>query len=362
MPIKIKKLTAVPYNLELKSSLQWGKGHQLAALNHVLVIAELSDGSVGAAEATPRPTIYGETAESIMAMIHHDCSELLNDQPVESLDDLRRADQRLWPIKNNNTAKGALNMALFSAHAHSQNIPLSQLLNATQPNVRVSFILGTGKMDEVLREVDEVYTAGVRFLKVKVGKDFESETALIEMIQRAYTDMDIYVDANECFDVENAVPYLARLADSGARYCEEPLPVRQLRERGQLRQESSVPLIADDSAFTIEDLERELDFDTFDILNIKTARTGFSHSDTMLRRSVAAGKGIMVGSQASSLLGCLHAIIFSCQPEIEHPTEGTFFLKVKDAESIKIEDGYVSLRQAEDTLAEMQDRLTVLPA
>jgi L-alanine-DL-glutamate epimerase-like enolase superfamily enzyme len=357
MSINIKKLTTKPYNLELKSSLQWGKGHQLAALNHVLVIAELSDGSMGIAEATPRPSIYGETPDSIMAIIRHDCSELLIGQPIESLDDLYRADQRLSPIKNNNTAKGALNMALFSAYARSQDVPLSQLLNATQPRARVSFILGTGKIDGVLREVEEVYAAGVRFLKVKVGKDFESETTLIEMIRRAYDDMDIYVDANECFDAENAVPYLAQLADFGAKYCEEPLPVRQLRERAHVRQESSVPLIADDSAFTIEDLERELDFDTFDILNIKTARTGFSHSDAMLRRAVAAGKGIMVGSQASSLLGCLHAIIYSCQPEIEYPTEGTFFLKVRDAETIKIEDGYVPLVQAEDILTEMQNRL-----
>jgi L-alanine-DL-glutamate epimerase-like enolase superfamily enzyme len=359
MPVNIKKLITSPYNLELKSSLQWGKGHQLASLNHVLVIAELSDGSIGIAEATPRPTIYGETPESITAIIQRDCSELLIGQPLESVDDLRRADQRLAPIKNNNTAKGALNMALFSAYARSQNVSLSQLLNATQPAVRVSFILGTGKADEVMREADEVYAAGVRFLKVKVGKDFESETALIERIRRAYTDMDVYVDANECLNAEKAVNDLARLAEFDVKYCEEPLPVRQLRQRAKVRQESRVPLIADDSAFTLEDLERELDFDTFDILNIKTARTGFSHSDAMLRLSLAAGKGIMVGSQASSLLGCLHAIIFSCQPGIEHPTEGTFFLKVKDAETITINQGYVSLEQAEATLAEMQERLSI---
>lgn len=358
MPLKIKKLTAVPYNLELKSSLQWGKGHQLAALNHVLMIAELSDGSVGMAEATPRPTIYGETPDSILAIILKDCSELLMDQPIESLDDLSRADQRLWPIKNNNTAKGALNMALFMAYARSQNVPLSQLLNATQSKVRVSFILGTGKLDDVMREVDDVYAAGVRFLKVKVGNNFADEIALITSIRRQYADMDIYVDANECFEADNGLSYLARLAEFDVKYCEEPLPVRQLRQRAHVRQETKIPLIADDSAFTLEDLERELDFDTFDILNIKTARTGFSHSQAMLKRAVTAGKGIMVGSQASSLLGCLHAIIYSCQPEIEHPTEGTFFLKVKDAETINIDEGYVSLRQAEDTLAEMQSRLS----
>ena len=40
----------------------------LIAAEHVLVRVTLSDGSVGVAEATPRPTIYGETPGSVTAM------------------------------------------------------------------------------------------------------------------------------------------------------------------------------------------------------------------------------------------------------------------------------------------------------
>ena len=88
-------LSSQPYHLPLKSALSWGKGHRLDALNHVLLRVELSDGAVGIAEAPPRPTIYGETPESIAAIIAQDCSDLLLGQPVELLADIQAAQQRL---------------------------------------------------------------------------------------------------------------------------------------------------------------------------------------------------------------------------------------------------------------------------
>src|SRR5690606_15376173 len=111
MSVTVKRLWTQPYNFELKGALNWGQAHQLKALNHVLVYAELSDGAVGMAEAPPRPTIYGETPESIAAIVARECADLLVGQPLNSEDDIHSAYQRLSIIKNNNTAKGALDMA-----------------------------------------------------------------------------------------------------------------------------------------------------------------------------------------------------------------------------------------------------------
>lgn len=358
-PVKIQRVSTAPYSLPLKSSLHWGKDHRLQALDHVLVRVELSDGSAGVAEATPRPTIYGETPESVGAIIARDCSELLLGHEIRSLEDVSGAEQKLAAIKNNNTAKGALNMALFAAAAQSLEQPISTLLGARQPRIRVSYILGTGETDEVLREVEGVYAAGVRFLKVKVGKNIDSEIELIRTVRQHYPRIDLYVDANECLDPANAEALLYRLADAQVRYCEEPLPVRLLHERQRLRLRSRVPLIADDSCFSRDDLERELEFDTFDILNIKTARTGYSQSGRMLLRALEQGKGVMIGSQASSLLGCLFALLFSAQAGIAHPTEGTFFLKVLDErfEGLHIDNGYVDTVEVEAKLMVMQQHL-----
>jgi len=359
-PVTIKRLWTQPYHLELRDALSWGAAHRLDSLKHVLVFAELSDGAVGMAEAPPRPTIYGETPESIAAIIAGECAERLARQPLESEDDIQAAYQRTSIIKNNNTAKGALDIALYSALARSQGVALAQLLDVTRTRTRVSFILGTGALDTVLDEVGWVYEAGVRVLKVKVGADFERETALIQQIKQVYGDtLDLYADANQCYTVETAPDRLRRLADLGVLWCEEPLPVKQTRNREVFKPVSPLPLVADDSAFTLPDLRREINFDTFDILNIKTARTGFSESSAMLRQAVLNRKGVMVGSQAGSMIGCLHPLLFAGQERIDYPTEGTFFLKVRDhfAGLLPIENGAVDLRQVAKALAQVEAEL-----
>ena len=358
MTVTIEKLTTQGWTLPLRSALHWGRGHQLAELNHVLVEAHLSDGAVGVAEATPRPTIYGETPESVRAIVEREFSDLLQGQPIASLNDLARADQRLALIKNNNTARGAVNMALWMAYAQSGQTTLARLLNATQARVRLSYILGTGDLDTVLAEAQAVYDRGIRVLKVKVGKDFAAELELVRHIRQAYPDLEFYVDANECLDPVSGLDFLAQLREMGALYCEEPLPVHQLEQRRAFRAQSPLPLIGDDSCFTSADVERELAFNTFDIVNVKTARTGFSQSQAMMAQAQAHSKGVMVGSQASSLLGCLHAILFAAQAGIEHATEGSFFLKVEDERSrLAIQDGYVLVGEAEPLLEEFRHRV-----
>ena len=121
------------------------------------------------------------------------------------------------------------------------------------------------------------------------------------------------------------------------------MPVELIKERAALRQQQVLPLIADDSCFSWRDLQRELALDTFDILNIKTARTGYTESQRMLTAALAHGKTIMIGSQASASLGTVRAALFAALPGIDHPSELSFFLKVKEdilTETLTLHDGY----------------------
>ena len=77
----------------------------------------------------------------------------------------------------------------------------------------------------------------------------------------------------------------------GLLYCEEPLPVELVHQRAALQSAHALPIIGDDSCFTLRDLRRELALDTFDILNIKTPRTGYTESSEMLELARSAGKG-----------------------------------------------------------------------
>ncbi len=349
----IERIRAIPYNIPLKSVLAWGKQHKLAALDHVLIEVTLSDGARGFAEATPRPTIYGETQQTILHITQEHLTLLLMGQNIETVEDIDALETRLSLIRNNNTAKGALNIALHMTLAQSMGISLSTLLNTAQQGTRVSYIVSTGQTDEVLQDVEQIYQAGVRVFKVKIGKDVAEEISTLQNLHVCFPEADFYVDANQCLQVDTAAALLDQLVDMGVIYCEEALPVHQLRSRQRLAQSTRMPIVGDDSCFTVDDVSRELEFETVDILNIKTPRTGFSQSRRIQEMGLRAGKGIMIGSQASSLLGCLHAALFASRGGIEHPTECSFFLKTQEDLQLAppIQDGYLSLEAVEDSLS-----------
>lgn len=340
----IAAITATVFRLPLEGELRWGKSSLLAEARHVLVEVALSDGSHGVAEAPPRPTIYGETEHTITAVIDRELAPRLIGMPATEIGGV------LANLKNNPTAKGAIDMAVHDALAQGRGQTLAEYLGCTQERVPVSFILGIGDRDSALAEAERVVAAGVRVLKVKVGRQWEDDLGRIRDLQAMFGPrVQLYADANECLDEEDAAAKLAQLAEMGLLYCEEPLPVELIRERAALRARGCLPLIADDSAFTERDLVRELAFDTFDVLNIKTPRTGYSESLRMLARARAAGKGVMVGSQAGSTIGVARAAIFAALPGIEHPSELSFFLKLRQdivERPLTLHDGYLALADA----------------
>lgn len=344
MGLTIKRIDTIPFRLPMEGELKWGSHGHLDSVRHVLIQVVLSDGSVGVAEAPPRPTIYGETVESIVAIVHRELAPRLVGQ------DATGAWALMQPIRNNHTAKGALDMAVHDAVACSQGISLAEKLGCTHAHLRVSYILGIGDRDTVLAEAERVVKRGVRVLKVKVGRDWQEDIGRIRDLQAMFgATVDLYADANETMLTSDAAAKLETLRALGILYCEEPLPVELIRERAALRAGNYLPLIADDSAMDRRELARELAMDTFDILNIKPPRTGFTESLAMIEQAQRAGKGIMVGSQAGTGIGTARAALVAAQPGVDHPSELSFFLKLKEDivdRPLPLDDGYLHLADA----------------
>jgi len=213
-------------------------------------------------------------------------------------------------------------MALHDARARSAGRSLFSDLLGPQTRVRPSFILGIATRAEMLDEARRVVQAGVRVLKVKVGRDHAQDLLLIRELRAEYGDsVQLYADSNETLTPQLAPDALSAMRDAGLTYVEEPLPVRLLRERAELRARRILPVVGDDSCFTPADLERELAFGTIDILNIKTARNGFTDSLAMLARAREAGLGVMIGSQASTGLGTVHAALMASQAGVTEITD-----------------------------------------
>jgi L-alanine-DL-glutamate epimerase-like enolase superfamily enzyme len=341
----ITRITSEPFSLPLRGALQWGAHSRLDSLQHVLVRVRTEHGE-GVAEAPVRPTIYGETLNSVQAAI----SEILAPALVGTdCHDVAAMQKVLGRLPNNHTAKGALDFAIAEAAANEMGKTLlEQLVSRPKRHIDVSYILGIAEVEVMLEEASRVFAAGVRVFKVKVGRNPDADRTIIQTLNEHFAGQGVvlYADANELLEPDSAAKRLYELAELGIAYVEEPLPVELVHARRDLRAAEIVPIIADDSCFTMRDLKRELALDTFDILNIKPARTGVVQSLEMMQLAQDAGKHIMVGSQACSGLGTVHAaVIASCQA-VNCPSELSFPLKLERdsiAPQLHYEDGCLTL-------------------
>ena len=357
--LTVKSVSATPYNLALRQPLHWGKTDELRELRHVLIRVELSDGSIGLAEATPRPSIYGETQASILHIVGSTFAPMIAGATVDSFESVSALTARFERIKNNNTAKGALDMAVHMALSRATGQSLAQYLGCTRELIPLSYIVSTGAHEQVVSDVAAAYRSGLRVFKVKIGKDLRVETATVRKLIDEFPQAQFYLDANQTLDENGASDQLDRFRDMGVIHCEEALPIHRIKARQQLRQHCKMPIIADDSAITLADLQRELELDTFDIINIKTPRTGFTGSRQMLQLCQHFGKGVMIGSQASSLLGCLYAATFAAQEGIDCANECSFYLKSEADLSLAppIVDGGMRLHDVQASIDRMIDTL-----
>lgn len=322
----------------MQGELAWGRGGRLKGLEHVLVLVRSDTGVIGVAEAPARPTIYGETPESIEAIIRGYLAPALQGL---ALDDAAGIAAALASVANNHAAKGALDMALYEALLLSQGSSIGQLWRRAGAAVPASYILGIAELEAMLEEAQRVYDRGVRVFKVKIGRDAEHDRRVIRALKQRFAGLGVtlYADANESFSAKEAPRRLAELRELGVAYVEEPLPVTELKARAALKAQAILPIIADDACFSPAELARELDFDTFDILNIKPARTGVRQSLAMAEQARAAGKGLMLGSQASSGLGTLYTAALAARLAAEFPSEVSFPLKLV-ADSLKVPLSY----------------------
>lgn len=103
-PVKIERIEAIPYAIPYMHPLKFASG-EVSTADHVLVRVYTDEGVVGVADAPPRPYTYGETQESIRAIIDNVFApQLLG---IEVLD-REQIHAVLGRTVNNHVAKGPL--------------------------------------------------------------------------------------------------------------------------------------------------------------------------------------------------------------------------------------------------------------
>ncbi|MCD8483069.1 MAG: hypothetical protein LR015_10645 [Verrucomicrobia bacterium] len=137
-------------------------------------------------------------------------------------------------------------------------------------------------------------------LKIKVGGT-EDARRILKIRQRS--QQRIWVDANESWtDYQQARQTLFTLADAGVEWVEQPVPAAAVELQHKLHRVSPIPLMADESCHTLEDLPGICRH--FSAINMKLMKAGsMTEGLKIIRAAHQLGLKSMVGCMIESSLG-----------------------------------------------------------
>jgi len=343
--MKITQGEASAFKIPYKTPLKWGLTGYLEAAEHVLVRVHTDSGVVGVAEATPRPTIYGESQASILHAIRTWFAPM-----IVGLDPSHT--EKIWAkfegIHWNPTAKGAIDLALYDAVAKAGGVPLWEMLGGYSDRLPVGWMLGIRSIPEMVQEAVDIRSKGIKAFKVKVGIDPGKDIQVIKSLREHLgPDVLIYADANMAYTVSAGIRTIKKMEEYGLAFVEEPVPSWDWKGRLKIAQSISIPIMGDESVFTPQDVAREIDLGAIWVISIKTPRTGYTLSTKIIHLAEMAGIPCLIGTQGETGVGTLASAQFgAARRNVSYPSEISFFLSLKDdllAEPISLQDGIIEL-------------------
>lgn len=285
------KLTAQPLNMTLARPFRIARGVQDEAHN---VLARIeSDGLVGLGEGAPK-SFYGETPAGALAALAQ-CGAELGDDPG-AIEAIMAAVER--SLHGNGAAKAAVDMALYDLLGQRLGVPVHRLWGlsaADAPETSYTISIDTpARMAERAREAAVTFS----ILKIKLGTPNDLE--MVRAIRDA-TDATLRVDANAAWSAKEAIAKITALAPFGIELVEQPVAREDLDGLRLVREHVPVPVIADESCVTLEDVARLAG--RVDGVNIKLMKCGgLHHALKMIHAARALQMRVMIGCMIESSL------------------------------------------------------------
>jgi L-alanine-DL-glutamate epimerase-like enolase superfamily enzyme len=277
--MKIRSIEASAFRLPYRRSFKWaGLNGELGAF--VLVRVTTDEGLVGYGEATPQPDWggdfgrrSGETQATVISVINRIFAPSLKGFDPTCVTAARRLMDRL--VVGNSYAKCAVDIALHDLWGKSTGLPIYRLLGgAVRESVAVAHMIGLMDEAHAAEEGVAAVADGVRTLQIKGGVDPERDVRVVRAIRKAVgPGVTLRLDANQGYGHAKAASRMvARLADAGVDLVEQPSEGHAFM--AEVTAGASVPIIADESCWDLNDALEVVRHRAADCISIYLAKAG----------------------------------------------------------------------------------------
>jgi o-succinylbenzoate synthase len=286
---------------------------------NVLVKIITKEGVTGFGECSPYMPITGESQDTCFIVGQY-FAKILKGKNALAIEESVIAMDKL--IYGNTSIKSAFDMALYDIASQHAGVPLYKFLGGKNDKTIVTdYTVSIGDPQKMAADAARIKNEGYPFIKIKLGKHGETDVLRMKTIREAVgNEITLRIDANQGWNVDEAIKTLQALGKYDIQHCEEPIPKWDFMQLPHVRKASPIPIMADESCGDEHDAARLIYIGACDYFNIKMAKSGgLFKALKMVKLAEANNIHLQVGAMLESRLAMTAFAHFSlCSPLIEH--------------------------------------------
>lgn len=173
-------------------------------------------------------------------------------------------------------AKAALETALLDLAGRVSGVPVWSLLGGRyRDSIPLSCSIANPDFAQDVDLLARLQEDGVRIVKLKTGfRDHGFDIMRLEYLAQHHPGFSVRVDYNQGLSIENAPAQVRDVAQFKPDFIEQPVRAHHYGMMARLRQMTDIPLLADESVFGPEDMERAAREGICDGVSVKIMKSG----------------------------------------------------------------------------------------
>ncbi len=271
---KIIKLESSFQHIYLKTDFHISHTVMPKKQPRVFVRIEDDCGNFGLGEAAVLPFFNGEEAVTVKTVIDEVLfPELMN------LDTgcLRKAIALMnRRLPGNNTAKTAVEMALWDLAGKVTGLPVYQLLGGLyREQIELAYVLSLKELPEMVKDALAAREKGYKTIKTKLTGDVRKDLEIVTAVREAIGDkVNLRADANSAYSVKDALFAARSFEPYRLEYLEQPCSRLNPEDLKYVKENTTVPIAADESLLSITEGYNLIKNRVVDHLVIKLIKVG----------------------------------------------------------------------------------------
>ena len=319
MSARIRDLRVFKMDLALREPFRISFKTYTCARN-CFVVLETDEGVYGYGEGSPDKPITGDTQDEALLFIAA-AAKKLRGKPldIDVIHRLLSALERELGFRSQ-AGKAAIDMACYDALGKLEGKPVYKLLGAEKPEKALTTLtIGIKPIEETVetarRYAKEYERYGLKRIKLKLSGDPDEDLERVIRVSEVFAG-ELTLDANQSYrNPEKAIAILEKMYESiGGRLIlvEQPTPKEDLEALKKVSERSPIPVFADESAATLEDVVRVAEAKAASGINIKLQKVGgIYYAVKAAEKAREAGLKLMVGCNEETHVAISAAINFA---------------------------------------------------